>query len=206
MSLTLTVCRARRALVAALLYAGACLGAIPASAAPDLALDLAPIEALKAGQMKGLKFHDEPLAVSKTAIMSPQGEETTLAALAGRVTVLNFWATWCGPCRAEMPTLDALQKELGGDEFAVTLVASGPQNQPKKINRFFEMEGIEALESYRDPNGQAARDMGILGLPITVILDPEGREIARLRGDADWASDEALTILRALIAAYAKAS
>lgn len=183
----------------ALLYVATMVFAIPSFAEPDWA----EVEALKAGQMKGLKFHETPQDTSDAKFLAPDGSETTMEAFKGRVTVLNFWATWCGPCRAEMPTLNALQETLGGEEFAVALLASGPRNEPEKIAKFFQLEGIDALQSHRDPRTAVSRDMGILGLPITVILDPNGKEIARLRGDAHWDSHEAIAILSAIIKGYA---
>ena len=193
---TLSTCRDRLLMT---LYAGLLLGAIPAAAEPDWT----EIEALKSGQMKGLAIHEEPRPLPETPFLDPQGFETSRNTFEGKVTVLNFWATWCGPCRKEMPTLDALQVALGGDSFAVQLIASGPRNEPEKIEAFFEMASIDNLTSYRDPNADFSRDMSILGLPITVVLDPLGNEIARLRGDADWNSPEAQALLSAIIEGYA---
>lgn len=186
------------ALRTALLYVATMLFAIPSLAEPDWA----QVEALKAGQMKGLKFHGSAQATSDAPFLAPDGSDTTMDTFEGRVTVLNFWATWCGPCRAEMPTLDALHQTLGGENFAVALIASGPRNEPEKIEKFFKLAGVTALQSHRDPRTSIARDMGILGLPITVILNPEGKEIARLRGDAHWDSPEAIAILSAIIKGY----
>jgi thiol-disulfide isomerase/thioredoxin len=124
----------------------------------------------------------------------------TLGDLRGSYAVVNFWATWCAPCRHEMPSLNALQTEFGGDTFQVVTIATG-RNKPAAIYRFFDEESIDALPKHTDPNQLLARQMGVLGLPITVVLDPEGREIARLRGDADWYSDSARAIVGAMIGA-----
>lgn len=97
-----------------------------------------------------------------------------------------------------MPSLDALNAELGGEDFAVVPVATG-RNAVPGIRKFFDEEGIETLPILLDPKQKLARDMAVLGLPITVILNPEGQEIARLRGDADWASDSAKAIVAALL-------
>lgn len=96
--------------------------------------------------------------------------------------------------------LSELQTLLGGDDFEVVTLATG-RNTPPAMKKFFDDTGVDNLPLHRDPKQQIARDMGVLGLPITVILDREGQEIARLRGDADWSSDNAQDILRALIAA-----
>jgi thiol-disulfide isomerase/thioredoxin len=113
--------------------------------------------------------------------------------------VLNFWATWCAPCRKEMPQLSELQAELGGDAFEVVTIATG-RNPPQAMQRFFEEIGVDNLPLHMDPKQALAREMAVMGLPITVILNPEGQEIARMRGDADWSSDSAKAIVSALIA------
>ena len=97
-----------------------------------------------------------------------------------------------------MPSLDRLQRALGGEAFAVVTVASG-RNPPPAIRRFFEEEGVTDLPVYLDPRQAMSRQMGVFGLPTTVLIDPEGREIGRLRGDADWAGAEALALIAALI-------
>jgi hypothetical protein len=98
-----------------------------------------------------------------------------------------------------MPSLQTLQSELGGDAFAVVTLATG-RNPPQAIRRFFEETGVTDLPQYRDINQQIAREMGIFGLPITVILNPDGQEIARLRGDAHWDSPEAIALIEGLLA------
>jgi hypothetical protein len=98
-----------------------------------------------------------------------------------------------------MPGLDRLQAEFAGDTFEVVTIATG-RNSVTGIRKFFEETGVTNLPILLDPKSELARDMAILGLPITVILDPEGNEIARLRGDAEWDSDSARAIVAALIA------
>ena len=154
--------------------------------------------ALRDGDMKKLIFHSEPKPVSQVAIEDGDGGTLTLADLGGKYILLNFWATWCAPCRKEMPTLNALQHEFGGDNFRVVTVATG-RNQPAAVRRFFEEAGVDVLPMYRDPKQQLAREMAVFGLPISVILNPEGLEIARLRGDADWYSDSARAIFAAML-------
>jgi thiol-disulfide isomerase/thioredoxin len=152
------------------------------------------------GEMRGLVVHDAPRPASDLPFLRTDGSEGSLADYRGRMVVLNFWATWCGPCREEMPSLQNLQDMKGGEDFTVVTLATG-FNQPQAIRRFFEETGVTDLQQYRDINQQIAREMGVFGLPITVILDPEGREIARLRGDAHWDSPEAVAIIEALLAA-----
>ena len=172
------------------LYMALCLGA-NAVAADGL-------EDLLAGDMRAMVLHDAPQDVPEVAFTDMDGAGMTLAAFEGQYVLLNFWATWCAPCREEMPSLDALQRELGGESFAVVTVASG-RNPIPAIRRFFEEEGVTDLPVYLDPRQGMSRQMSVFGLPTTVLLDPEGREIGRLRGDADWASEEAIGLLTALM-------
>jgi thiol-disulfide isomerase/thioredoxin len=180
-----------RLLRSAVLYIAVALGA-NAAAAQDLSDYLT-------GDMRGVVVHETPVAVPDLPFVLMDETESSLAAYDGQVVLLNFWATWCAPCRHEMPSLNALQQQLGGEDFQVVTLATG-RNPPQAIRRFFEEEAITDLPMYRDMNQQIAREMGVFGLPITVILNREGQEIARLRGDADWASDDAVALLQAVIA------
>lgn len=154
---------------------------------------------LQVGDMRGLVIHSEPATASSLPYVQADEAEGVLADYAGQHVLLNFWATWCAPCREEMPSLQTLQDTLGGDTFQVVTLATG-RNPPPAIRRFFEEAGVTSLPQHRDINQQIAREMAIFGLPITVILDPSGQEIARLRGDADWASPEAIALIEAMIA------
>lgn len=148
------------------------------------------------GDMRAMVFRDAPLDLPDVSFTDAGGVEMGLDAFAGQYVVLNFWATWCAPCREEMPSLNTLQQVLGGDTFAVVTIASG-RNPLPSITRFFDQGGITDLPVYLDPRQTMSRQMGVLGLPITVLLNPEGQEVARLRGDADWAGEDALALLRA---------
>jgi thiol-disulfide isomerase/thioredoxin len=181
------------ALVYTALVAGAILGVTPAKA------DIAAAMLLREGDMKKLVFHDVPEATSSAAFELADGKgKETLEAYRGKYVLLNFWATWCAPCRKEMPQLSALQEEFGGKTFEVLTIATG-RNSPEGIRKFFTETGISNLPRHQDPKQMLASQMGIFGLPITVLIDPEGREIARLRGDADWASDSAKAIISAVL-------
>ncbi len=180
-------------LVLALAYTAFTLGANPGWAqTPDIA-------GLRDGDMKKLVIHDTPEATSDAPFnLADDAGTATLADYKGKYVLVNFWATWCAPCRKEMPQINALQKEFGGDKFEVLTIAVG-RNSPEGIQRFFAEAGVDSLPRHQDPQQQLASQMGIFGLPITVILDPEGREIARLRGDADWSSASARAIIKTLV-------
>ena len=160
--------------------------------------DLSQAEALREGDMKKLIFHPAPQSVSQAGFTTFDGAPLTLADWQGKWVLVNFWATWCAPCRKEMPMLADLQTGLGGDQFEVVTIATG-RNPPQSMQAFFQDIGIDNLPLHRDPQQALARELGILGLPITLILNPEGQEVARLTGDADWASDSAKAILQSLI-------
>jgi len=185
-----------RLIRSAVLYTLLAMGANTALADPAL-------QELRDGSMKKLIFHSEPKDVSDAVFFNEDGSDMTLADLQGHYSVVNFWATWCAPCRHEMPSLNALQTEFGGETFQVVTIATG-RNKAVAIDRFFDEETIDALPKHTDPKQKLARTMAVLGLPITVILDPDGKEIARLRGDADWYSDSARAIVAAMIAPEAE--
>lgn len=183
----------------ALLYAAL---AVFANVEPGAALSpeqRAGIEALRAGDMRKLILADDPKPAPELAFQSREGQETTLSASNGKVRLVNFWATWCAPCREEMPSLEALQNALGGDDFTVLAIATG-RNPPEAIDRFSEAAGLTTLPIWLDPQSRLAWGMGVAGLPVTVLLDREGREVARLTGGADWSTAEAQGILKKLIA------
>lgn len=179
---------------ALVMYTGLVLGANAAFA------DNTELLGLRSGDMKKLVVHETPKATSDAPFnLEDDGGKATLADYRGKYVLLNFWATWCAPCRKEMPQFNALQREFGGKEFEVLTIASG-RNSPTGIKRFFKEAGVDSLPRHQDPKQALAAQMGVFGLPITVLIDPEGREIARLRGDATWDSDSAKSIIKALIA------
>lgn len=182
-------------LLLAVLYTALTLGSSPALADIDAAI------AARSGDMKKLIFHTAPKATSDAAFqLQDDMGDVTLESYKGKVILLNFWATWCAPCRKEMPYFSELQEEFGGPDFEVLTIATG-RNSPAGIKKFFDEIGVDNLPRHQDARQALASQMGVFGLPITVILDAKGREIARLRGDADWASDSAKAVIRALLPA-----
>ncbi|MFG6080688.1 TlpA disulfide reductase family protein [Paracoccus litorisediminis] len=133
--------------------------------------------------------------VPETTFTDPDGGTHSLKDYRGKVVLLNFWATWCAPCREEMPSLDALQAELGGEDFQVVAIAAG-HNPPPAIKKFLTEAKVENLPVLLDPRQTLAREMGVMGMPVTVLIDRDGNEIARLIGGADWSSDAAKALIR----------
>ena len=170
------------------LYTALALGANPVAA---------DVAGLREGDMKKLLLLEAPVAVPEAVLLDAEDAEHSLAAYKGRWVVLNFWATWCAPCRREMPSLERLQAAM--PELAVVPVATG-RNAVEGIKRFFEEAGVKTLPILRDPQSEFAHAMHVMGLPVTVIINPEGQEVARLIGDAEWDSDSAKAVLGALMA------
>ncbi|WP_242678860.1 TlpA family protein disulfide reductase [Rhodobacter calidifons] len=160
---------------------------------------LSDVAALRDGDMKKLMLHEAPVPVPEAVLLDAEDAAHSLADYRGKWVVLNFWATWCAPCRQEMPSLDRLQAAM--PEIAVVPVATG-RNAVEGIRRFFEQAEVKGLPILRDPKSDLARAMHVMGLPVTVILNPEGQEVGRLIGDAEWDSDSARAIMAALVAGF----
>lgn len=176
----------------ALLYTALVFGANTAFAAgPDW-------QAARDGGLDKLVVAEDPAPVAAAEFTDRDGGTHTLADWQGKVVLLNFWATWCAPCREEMPSLDALQAQMGGDDFTVVPIATG-RNAPERIDAFYAETGLENLPVLLDPRQQLARAMGVVGLPVTVLIDRDGNEVARLLGEADWTSEPAKAVIRQLV-------
>ena len=140
-----------------------------------------------------------PKPVPALELVDAKGVKRTLADFRGKVVLLNVWATWCAPCREEMPALDRLQAELGGPAFQV--VALSVDQQGSEIaQRFFREIGVKSLEFYIDPSARAAFRLEAPGLPVSLLLDRQGREVGRKLGAAPWDSREVVDSLRRRIA------
>ena len=171
-----------------LLYTGLMLGANAGSAqSVDPAL-------LKGDMAKLVIAEGRP--VPEVGLVDMAEAPHGLAELKGSWVVLNFWATWCAPCREELPSLDRLQAAM--PDLTVVAVATGPNPVPA-LKRFLDKAEVDDLTIWRDPNSALARQMGVLGLPVTVILSAEGVEVARLIGGAEWDSPGAQAVLAAMM-------
>ena len=129
-----------------------------------------------------------------TPILTADGGVLNLSRFQGKVVLLNFWATWCPPCIREMPSLDRLQAELGGDTFTV-VVLSIDRLGLDVVAPFFKRLGLKNLTIYLDPKSTAGNAFGLYGLPISYIIDHEGLVMGYLVGAAEWDSVEARSLL-----------
>jgi thiol-disulfide isomerase/thioredoxin len=140
----------------------------------------------------------EPTPAPELTFFDADGNEVALADFRGDVVVLNLWATWCAPCRREMPSLDRLQAELGEDGLKV-IALSLDRGDIVKVRDFFDELELANLAIYHDPKGRAGRELGAPGLPTTVVIDRAGQEVGRLLGPAEWDSADAIALLRTLL-------
>ena len=180
-----------RLMVLAALYGAIMLGANASFA------DIEKATAAREETLLKLRF-EPPNAPQETAFVDFEGQSLDLADWQGKHLVVNFWATWCAPCKKEMPGLERLNADLGGDLFEVLTIATG-RNNPIAMQRFFDEANLETLPLYRDPNFSLANANGVQGLPYSLIIDPNGQIIGRLVGDAEWDSESAYAVIRALI-------
>jgi thiol-disulfide isomerase/thioredoxin len=167
------------------------------------ALDLARrIEPLAHGEIAAVKVADEARKLPELVFHDAGGQSKSLADWYGRTVLLNLWATWCVPCRKEMPALDALQGKLGAPDFEVVAVNIDTRNLDKPKNWLREV-GVERLAYYSDANAKVFQDLKAvgkaIGMPTTLLIDPNGCEIASLAGPAEWASDDGLKFVSAAL-------
>jgi len=141
----------------------------------------------------------EPKPAPELSFLDGQGNALSLEDFRGKVVVLNLWATWCAPCRHEMPSLDRLQAALG-DEGLQVLPLSLDRGEVSQIEAFYDEVGLSTLGIYHDPKAAAGRAFGAYGLPTTIVIDRQGREIGRVLGPAEWDGEEAMTLIRAVLA------
>jgi len=156
-------------------------------------------QAADIGAPAGMTIWPEPKPVAAVEFVDGQGRPRTLADFTGKRVLLNVWATWCGPCREEMPTLDRLQAQLGGPDFQV-LARAVDLDGAQVVRDFYREIGIQHLELYIDDSARANRSLNAFGLPITLLLDRQGRELGRKLGAAEWDSPELIEYLRKVIA------
>ena len=155
----------------------------------DTVADAAPSAAVP-GQFELIPF-PKPRPLADVAFQDGAGHKLALTDFKGRVVLLNVWATWCSPCRKEMPTLDRLQAKLGGKDFEVVAL-SIDRDGPDVVRKFFKEIGVRNLALYIDPTMEAQSKLQLVGVPTTLLIDRDGREITRYTGIAEWDRPEVI--------------
>jgi thiol-disulfide isomerase/thioredoxin len=162
----------------------------------------ARVAPLARGEVAGVVVASRPLRLPDLAFRDGSGSERHLAEWRGRTVLLNLWATWCIPCRKEMPALDELQAKLGGPPFEVLSINIDTRD-PDKPRAWLKDVGISRLGYYADPGAKVFQDLKIVGraagMPTTILVDPAGCEIGALAGPAEWASEDALKLISAAL-------
>jgi thiol-disulfide isomerase/thioredoxin len=148
--------------------------------------------------MAAFVFRKQPEALPEVKFQDAEGKQRTLADWRGKVVLLNLWATWCVPCRREMPALDRLQQELGSDRFEVVAV-SVDRKGIEGARKFLDETKAGKLALYVDPTTRLTSELRAVGLPATLLIDRQGREIGRLLGPAEWDSEDAKRLIRAAL-------
>ncbi|HWJ76425.1 MAG TPA: TlpA disulfide reductase family protein [Kaistia sp.] len=158
------------------------------------------LKPLAKGEVAGFQVADRPVSLSHLAFQKGDGTAASLADFGGKTVLLNLWATWCVPCRKEMPALDRLAASEVGPDFAVVPVSIDTQD-PGKPKAFLEQIGVKALPLYADPttrifSGLKSEAMAV-GLPTTVLVDGKGCALGVMSGPAEWDSDDAKALITA---------
>ncbi len=155
------------------------------------------------GEVAAVTPASAPRLLPDLTFWNAANEPKKLSDWRGRTVLLNLWATWCVPCRKEMPALDALQDKLGNASFEVVSINIDTRD-PAKPKTWLEQAGIARLAYYADNTAKVFQDLKEIGkafgMPTTILINPQGCEIATLAGPAEWASDDAITLVRAALA------
>ena len=163
----------------------------------EVAKRLAP---LARGEVAAINIATEPKRLPDLAFNDAGGQPRKLSDFRGRTVLLNLWATWCVPCRKEMPALDALQAKLGGETFQVVAINIDTRNLDKP-KAWLDEVGIKGLGYFADPSAKVFQDLKsigkAIGMPTTLLIDPEGCELGTLAGPAEWASEDAIKLIEA---------
>lgn len=162
------------------------------------------MQTLATGELAAFLVNQTPLDLPEIKFLNASTDdkllsgtdEINLSHFKGKVILVNLWATWCGPCRHEMPTLDALQAKLGSDKFEVVTL-NVDRKSAAGAEAFFSEIGVKNLSLYADPTTKAMRSLRARGLPMTMLVNADGREVGRLFGPAEWASQEAINLIQA---------
>jgi thiol-disulfide isomerase/thioredoxin len=160
------------------------------------------MSAAATGEVAALKVHRAAQPLPLLSFTGPKGEALTLADFRGKTILLNLWATWCVPCRQEMPALARLQSDLGGPDFQVVAVNIDTRNADKP-RAWLADNGIQGLAYYADPSAKVFQELKLVGkavgMPTTLIVGPDGCELANMAGPAEWASGDAQRLIGAAL-------
>jgi thiol-disulfide isomerase/thioredoxin len=174
-------------------------GDSPCLQAVETARNVAPFAR---GEVAAVTIAKSPLQVPDLAFQDASGKPVTLENWRGRTVLFNLWATWCVPCRKEMPSLDALQTKLGGPNFEVVTVNIDTRDADKP-KAWLKEVGVSKLAYYADPAAKTFQDLKAIGrafgMPTTMLIDPHGCEIGTIAGPAEWASDDAIKLIQAAL-------
>lgn len=154
---------------------------------------------LSTGQMTAFVFKDAPQPVADIAFLDGTGASRSLSEWRGRTVVLNLWATWCAPCKTEMPSLERLQDALAGTKAEVIALAVD-RTGLEGARQFFRDAKLERLPLYADPTGKTGMTLKAVGMPTTIVLNADGLEVGRLVGPAEWDSPDAQRLIAAVTA------
>lgn len=159
---------------------------------------VAALKPLAKGEVAALQIPATPARLIDLAFKTPDGRDTTLSAFRGKTVLINLWATWCAPCRHEMPALDRLQQKFGGADFEVVAINIDTRNFDKP-KQFLDEVGVKALAQYADPSAKIFQDLKAVGrafgMPTTILVDRDGCELATLAGPAEWSSTDAFAFI-----------
>ncbi len=149
------------------------------------------------GELRKFIFSDSTKTLPSPLVL---GIDETVVEIGSNddILLINFWATWCAPCKKEMPSLNNLAKNMKYDDLRIITVASG-RNSKEAIESFFSDNDLVNLNKFRDPRGQIAMSYGVTALPTTVVIDPSGKEIGRIIGDIDWNTENIRAFFRNLL-------
>jgi thiol-disulfide isomerase/thioredoxin len=163
---------------------------------------IATLAQLTRGEVAAVQTPEQPKELPGLAFTGPDGKALTLADFRGKTILLNLWATWCAPCRREMPALDKLQATLGGEDFEVVAINIDQRNLDKP-KAFLQDIGVQKLAYYSDPTVKIFQSLKAVdrafGMPTTLLIDKNGCELGYLPGPAEWASEDALKLVRAAL-------
>jgi len=203
----------RRLIAAGIAGAAAVLAAVYVIVGPhgntddtqSCALEMALAEQTRpfaTGEVAAFRPAEHPLGLSELTFDGPDGNPVRISDFEDRTILLNLWATWCAPCRKEMPALDDLQAEMGNEDFQVVAV-NVDRSGPEKPKAFWKEIGVSRLAFYSDASNGILKDLKAkaraTGLPTTILVGPSGCEIGTMYGPAEWASDEAKALLTAAL-------